>query len=274
MPDAPGTGALNAGYAVTYGDLGETNRTNLVNLLDRQNQEHQDKIDAQQKADAAHKFALQKYYGPEFDPSNYATLTDMDKRLPDMAEALHKKVSDLIYKGASDQDIENEANQGAATLRNMYQIGTSIKRNIDASAEGLKGDKGIDLGALNLQSNLMAFYKKDPTTGQLVPKSDAEVGQLDPQYNYAADILQNHPEWVAKNKGNVDWVGMKKAFPAISQDVSGAHYTSPGVKSKHDAKATIYDGLQTVSKDKNGVYQVSTLSDPVITTDANGNQIR
>jgi len=274
MPDAPGSGALNAGYAVTYGDLGETNRMNLVNLLDRQNEERQQRLYERQKADEAHKFALQKYYGSEFDPKNYASLTDIDKRLPDMADGLYKKVSDLIFKGASDQDIDRVANQGVASLRNMYQIGTALKRNIDASAEGLKGDPGIDLGALNLHSNLMAFYKKDPNTGQLIPKTNEEVAQLNPQYNYAADILKNHPNWVSKGKGVVDWNGMQKLFMPKTQELSGEHYTSPGVKSKNDFKATWLDGLQDLTKDDKGVYHVTTVSDPIITKDANGNEVK
>jgi len=271
---APGSGALNAGYAVTYGDLGETNRMNLVNLLDRQRQERQDKIDAQKEADKAHQFALQKYYGTELDPSKYQTSTPLDQFINPAASQSLKDISDLIYKGASDEDVESAANQATSELQNMYQIGTSIKNNIATSAKGLEGDPGIDQGALQLHSNLMAFYKKDPTTGHIIPKTKEEIKQLDPQYNYAADILQNHPEWVAKDKGNVDWIGMKKLFTPSSVDVSGTHYTSPGVKSKHDAKATIYDGLQTLTKDDSGAFKVSTLSDPIITTDANGNQVK
>jgi hypothetical protein len=101
-----------------------------------------------------------------------------------------------------------------------------------------------------------------------------DYSQLDPQYNYADDILQNHPALVAKDKGNVDWNGMQKLFMPKTQELSGEHYTSPGVKSSNDFKATYMDGLQTLSRDPKGVYDVSTLSDPIITKDANGNPIK
>lgn len=274
MPFTPGSGAENAGYAVTYGDLGETNRMNLVRMLDQQNQERQDKIQAQQQADAAHKFALQKYYGKEFDPSNYDTQNDLNKRITDMSSEGLKSVSDLINSGASDEDVESAANQAVGKLRQTYQLGTALQRNIDTSLEGYKNDKTLApyFGNIKKNAELNILYKKDPATGKLVLKSNDELAQLDPEHNYAADILQNHPELIVP--GNVDWQGFKKAFTPVSQELSGAHYTAPGVKSKNDFKATWLDGLQDLVKDDKGVYHVITKSEPIVTTDANGKEVK
>jgi hypothetical protein len=271
---APGSGAQNAGYAVTYGDLGETNRNNLVRMLDQQNQARQDQADAQQQADAAHKFALQKYYGKEFDPSNYNTQNDLNQRITQMSGDSLKRVSDLINSGASDQDIEAAANQEVGGLRQTYQLGTALQNNINTSLEGYKADKTLApyYGALAKNTELNVLYKKDPATGKLVLKSNDELSQLDPSHNYAADVLQNNPQLVMP--GNVDWQGYKKAFTPVSQELSGEHYTSPGVKSKNDFKATWLDGLQNLVRDDKGAYHVSTLSDPITTTDANGKQVQ
>ena len=273
MPDAPGSGALNAGYAVVYGNQGDMQRMQMANLMQQQNQARQDKIAEQQKADDAHRFALQKYYGKDFDPTNFDTKTDLNKSINELLISGKKNLSDVLNKpGASDQDIDNAAQQALAPAQKLYQVGTAIKRNVDASLEGLKGEKGIDLGSLKNQAYINALYTKDPQTGKMRIKNDQELSQIDPEHNYAADILQNNPQLVAK--GDVDWNGMQKLFMPKTQELSGAHYTSPGVKSKSDFKATWLDGVQDLTRDDKGVYHVTTVSDPVISKDANGNEIK
>lgn len=274
MPYVPGSGASNAGYAVTYGDLGETNRMNLVRMLDQQNEERQQRLEAQQQADAAHKFALQKYYGKEFDPNNFDTGTDLNQRLSDMAGGSLKRVSDLINSGASDEDIQNAANQEVTGLQKTYQIGTTVKRNIDASLEGLQGDKTLApyLGSLKKQSFVNALYTKDPQTGKLRLKTDQELSQIDPNQNFAGDILQHNPQLVVP--GDVDYNGLLKTFPVANQKLDGAWYSSPGVKHKSNFDASWYDGVQKLVKDDKGVYGIQTANEPIVTTDANGNKIK
>jgi hypothetical protein len=274
MPDAPGSGALNAGYAVTYGDLGETNRMNLVNLLDRQNEERQQRLQAQQQADAAHKFALQKYYGNQFNPDNYKTDTDLDKRLSDMAGNSLKRVSDLINSGASDQDIESAANQEAGGLQKTYQIISTVKRNVDGSLEGLQNDKTLApyLGSLKKQALVHALYTKDPKTGQLRLKNDQELSQVDPNQNFAGDILQHTPELVVP--GDVDYNGFLKTLPVANQKLTGEWYSSPGVKHKSAFDASWYDGAQKLVQDHKGAYHIETANEPIETTDPNGNPIK
>lgn len=273
MPDAPGSGALNAGYAVTYDNSGDMQRMNFVNMLQQQNEARQQRAEAQRRADEAHKYALQKYYGAQFDPSKFDTETDLNKSINEELMKGRKSLAEVLSKpGVSDQDIENATQQALVPAQKLYQIGTAVKRNIDASLEGLKGDKGIDLGSLKTQAYVNALYTKDPQTGKLRLRNEQELSQVDPEHNYAADLLQNHPELVAK--GDVDWSGAQKLFVPKEQELSGAHYTSPGVKSKHDFKATWFDGLQDLVRDDKGVYHVTTVSDPIITKDANGKEVK
>jgi hypothetical protein len=269
---APGSGALNAGYAVTYGDLGETNRMNLVNLLDRQNQERQDKIDAQKQADEAHKFALQKYYGKEFDPNNFDTGTDLNQAINEALLKGKKNLAEIINNpNSSDEDIDNAAQQALTPAMKLYQIGTAVKRNVDGSVEGLKGDKNLDVGSLQKQAYVNALYTRDPQTGKLRLKNDQELSQIDPEHNYAADILQNHPELVAK--GDVDYNGFLKTLPVANQKLTGEWYSSPGVKHKSAFDASWYDGAQKLVQDNKGAYHITTANDPIQTTDANGNPV-
>jgi hypothetical protein len=273
MPYVPGSGAQNAGYAVTYGDLGETNRMNLVRMLDQQNQERQDKIEAQQRADAAHKFALQKYYGKEFDPSNFDTGTDLNKSINDALIQGKKNLAEILNDpNSSDQDIDNAAQQALTPAMKLYQIGTAVKRNVDATTDAFKNDKGLDVGSLKTQAYINALYTKDPKTGKLRLKNDQELSQIDPEHNYAADILQNHPELVAK--GDVDYNGLLKNFPVANQKLDGSWYSSPGVKHKSNFDASWYDGVQKLVKDDKGVYGIQTANEPIETTDANGNKIK
>lgn len=269
----PGSGALNAGYAVTYGDLGEANRMNLVRYLDQQNQDRQDKIDAQQQADAAHKFALQKYYGKEFDPSNFDTQTDLNQRLSDMASGSLKRVSDLINSGASDEDIDNAANQELSGIQKTYQVASAVKRNIDTSMEGLQSDKTLApyLGSLKKQAFINALYTKDPN-GKVRLKTDQELSQIDPNQNFAGDILQNNPQLVVP--GNIDWNAQLKKFTAKTFKNSGEYYSSPGVKRSGAYEAQYYDGAQKIATDKKGVTSVETANDPIFTKDANGNPVK
>jgi hypothetical protein len=272
MPYVPGSGAQNAGYAVTYGDLGETNRTNLVNLLNRQNQDRQDKIDAQQQADAAHKFALQKYYGSQFNPDNYKTETDDDQDLSNMAGSSLKRVSELINKGASDEDIQTAANQEASNLQKNYQTVQTVKRNIETSLEGLKGDKTLApyLGSLKKQAYIHALYTKDGD--KIRRKTFDELAQTDPQQNYAGDILQNNPQLIVP--GDVDYNGFLKSLPVANQKLTGSWYSSPGVKHKSAFDASWYDGAQKLVQDDKGAYKIETANEPVQTTDANGNPVQ
>jgi hypothetical protein len=269
----PGSGALNAGYAVTYGDLGEANRMNLVRYLDQQNQDRQDKIDAQQQADAAHKFALQKYYGKEFDPSNFDTQTDLNQRLSDMASGSLKRVSDLINSGASDEDIDNAANQELSGIQKTYQVASAVKRNIDTSMEGLQSDKTLApyLGSLKKQAFINALYTKDPN-GKVRLKTDQELSQIDPNQNFAGDILQNNPQLVVP--GNIDWNAQLKKFTPKTFKNSGEYYSSPGVKKTGSYEAQYYDGAQKIATDKKGVTSVETANDPIFTKDANGNPVK
>lgn len=275
MPDAaPGSGALNAGYAVTYGDLGETNRMNLVNLLDRQNEEKKQRLQDKQDADKAHQFALQKYYGKEFDPNNFDTHTDLNQRLSDMASGSLKRVSDLINSGASDEDIDNAANQELSGIQKTYQIASAVKRNVDGSVEGLQSDKTLApyLGSLKKQALVNALYTKDPQTGALRLKNDQELSQIDPNQNFAGDILQHNPQLVVP--GDVDYSSFLKSLPVANQKLTGEWYSSPGVKHKSAFDASWYDGAQKLVQDNKGAYHITTANEPIETTDANGNPIK
>lgn len=271
MP-APGSGALNAGYAVVYDNHGDMQRMQMANLMQQQNQARQDKIAEQQKADDAHRFALQKYYGKDFDPNNFDIKNDLQGRVNDYLISGKKSLSDVLNKpGVSDQDIDNAAQQALIPAQKLYQVGTAINRNIDTSLEGLKGEKGIDLGSLKKQAYINALYTKDPQTGKMRIKNDQELSQIDPEHNYAADILQNHPELVAK--GDVDYNGALKLFQPATQKLTGEWYSSPGVKHKSAFEATWADGPQKLVQDDKGAYKVETANEPIETTDANGRKV-
>ena len=274
MP-APGSGALNAGYAVVYDNNGDMQRMHLVNAMQQQNLQQQERERQRQEADAAHRFALQKYYGGQFDPSKFDTETDLNKSINEELLKGRKNLAEVLNTpGASDQDIENATQQALVPAQKLYQIGTSVKRNIDASLEGLKDDKTLapHLGSLKTQAFVNALYTKDTQTGKLRLRNEQELSQVDPDRNYAADILAHDPQLIMN--GNVDWGGMRKRFETTSQDLSGAHYTSPGVKSKSDFKAVWRPDLQDLVQDKTGAYKVITKSDPIITKDANGNEVQ
>jgi hypothetical protein len=246
---------------------------NLVNLLDRQNQERQDKIDAQQQADAAHKFALQKYYGKEFDPNNFDTGTDLNKSINDALISGKKNLAEIINNpNSSDEDIDNAAQQALTPAMKLYQTGMAVKRNIDTSMEGLKGDKTLApyLGSLKKQAYINALYTKDGDKVRL--KNDSELSQLNPDQDYAGDILKNNPQLVVP--GDVDVDGFLKGLPVANHKLNGAWYSSPGVKHKSNFEANTYQGVQKLVQDDKGAYSVQTANEPITTTDANGNKVQ
>jgi len=269
MPDAaPGSGALNAGYAVTYGDLGETNRMNLVNLLDQQNEQKQQRLLVQQQNDAAHKLALQRFYGDKFDHKNFDTKTNLDIEINGMGSDATKEVSDLIAKGANQQDIDKVVDQRVAAMKKLSQTGLAIRRNIDAEAQHYKDVKGIDVGLGTKLAEINALYKKDKN-GNLVFKDPDELPETIDK-NYLTYLIENFPAQVAK--GDVDYNGLHKSFPEVSKSVERKWSPSPGVSKTESHDLTYRDGIQKLVHDANG-YHVETASEPLETTDANGNKV-
>lgn len=271
MPDGfvPGSGGNNAGYAVVYGDdRGE--KLQFANLLQQQNLAQQQRLEQQQQADAAHKFALQKYYGAQFDPSKFDTKTDLNRSVNDALIAGKKSFSEVLNKkGATDEDIDNAAQEALGPAMQLYQAGTTVKRNIDQQTEAYKSDKGIDVGSLQKQAYLNALYTKG-SDGKMRLKNSEELAQIDPEHNYAQDLLTNHPELLSK--GDLDIDGALKTMVPSKQSLTGAWYSSPGVKRKSSYDASWYDAFQNFGPDAKGVNQVTTKNNPITVTDANGKQ--
>jgi hypothetical protein len=190
-----------------------------------------------------------------------------------MASVSLKRVSDLINSGASDEDIDKAANQELSGIQKTYQVASAVKRNIDTSMEGLQSDKTLApyLGSLKKQAFINALYTKDPN-GKVRLKTDQELSQIDPNQNFAGDILQNNPQLVVP--GNIDWNAQLKKFTAKTFKNSGEYYSSPGVKRSGAYEAQYYDGAQKIATDKKGVTSVETANDPIFTKDANGNPVK
>lgn len=267
---APGSGALNAGYAVVYDNSGDMQRMQLANVMQQQNEERQNRLLAQQKADEAHRFALQKYYGEKFDPNNFHTKTLLDTELNDRA---NKAISDMALligeKGMSDQDISIAANKKATALSNFYQLGKLIRRNIDTTTQSYKGVKGINLGLASKLAEADAIYKKDKY-GNLVFKDDDELAKIDPEHDYVSDIIQKRP-WLVAN-GNIDFNELYKSFPEVSRSVENKWSPSPGVSKTESQNFTFRDGIQRLAQDKNGVYNAETAYETMEVTDSNGDK--
>lgn len=267
----PGSGGNNAGYAVVYPD-NDLQRMQIANSMHQANLAQQQRIEEQQRADAAHKYALNKYYGDQFDFDKFDTGTDLDTRINDYLIDAKNKVSDaLAQKGISDEDVDKIANEALIPAMKLHVIGSNIKRNIDGTVSGYDKKDGIDTGSLAKQAYINALYAKDPTTGKLTLKSTDELNQIDPEHNYAADIVNNTPWLVSKGTPDIEG-GLKKM---VSQSVgdSGEYYDSNGVKHKGSWKTQIYPGLQTIAKDAKGISKVITVNNPIPVTDEKGDPV-
>lgn len=271
MPDVPGSGALNAGYAVTYGNEGDMQRMQMVNLMQQQVQARQDKLAQEAQQQQAHIAAMKKRYGAMFDPKNYDTLTDVNIPINEEAESLKKGLSELLNSNAPQQDVDNFAIDGASRLQKMYQIGTAIKRNIDSNIAPYKNSKNINWGSVGTQAYLDTLYKKDPATGKMVMKNVSELAQIPSDFNPVAEILKNNPDKATSSSIDVDSAVKNMATQSVQGN--GAFYGSDGFKHKSGWKANYNPLIQDLIYDKDGTARVVTINHPVPLTDIEGNPI-
>lgn len=273
MPNAfvPGSGGNNAGYAVVYPD-NDLQRMQIANNMHQANLERQQRLEQQRKEETAHRYALNKYYGNQFDFDKFDTATDLDKNINDLLIQGKRELEDVLNTpGVSDEDIDRAANEAIIPAMKLSQVGKSIKRNIDGTVAAYDKKDGIDTGSLAKQAYIQALYKPDPKTGKLVLKNTDELNQIDPEHNYAADIVNNTPQLVSK--GNVDYMEGLKGWASQPVGDSGEYYDAQGIKHKGSWKTNIYTGLQQIEKDGKGVARVATVNNAIPITDANGNPV-
>lgn len=266
---AAGDGALNAGYAVTYEpDHGEKMKLNAY--FQEQHQRQLDREAKKAEDAAAHKFALEKYYGDQFDPSKFDSKTALDESINGYLTKGHQSVSDAIQAGVDGADLQKIMGEAITPALQLYQKGSLIKANIDKTALALKDDKGLDVDALSKEATLRALYKRD-ANGKYVLKNTEELKQVDPEHDYSKEILDEMPELVSK--AGVDVEGKFAKMLPGSFKSSGSYYSSPGVKRKGSFDATWFQGAQKLDQDAEGNYKVVTADNPIKTKDANGNEL-
>lgn len=267
----PGSGSNNAGYAVVYPD-NDLQRMQIADSMHQANLAQQQRLEQQKRADAAHKYALQKYYGGQFDFDKFDTGTDLDTRINDYLVQAQKNLTDALgQKGISDEDVDKIANEALIPAMRLSTIGKAVKRNIDGTMAAYDKKDGIDTGALAKHAYIDALYNRDPNTGKLTLKNTDELNQIDPDHNYIADVVNNRPGLISK--GNVDYMEGLKGWPAQPVGDSGEYYDAQGVKHKGSWKTNIYTGLQEIEKDGKGVARVVTVNNAIPITDANGNPV-
>src|ERR1019366_1915026 len=203
MPDN-GSGALNAGAAVDLGTQAPEN-LKLAGYLNQQNMAQQYRQDRMNQAAQAHKDALQKYYGNQFDIDKFDTKTALNEPIDDILSKGRQTVADAIQKGIDGGDLEKIQQQALAPAVQLFQKGTLIQQNLAQTSAALKTDPGIDSDAVYKGGMLAALYDQDPNTGKYIPKTGADLAAVDPEKDYGKEFISNHPELAAK--GGVNWEG-------------------------------------------------------------------
>ena len=261
--------ASNLGFATIYEpDNGQ--KLKLAAYFHQQNEAELQRQQQRDQAIQAHQFALDKYYGNQFDPKDFDTNTALDEQINDYLAKGHQQVSEAIQNKIDGADLDRIVQQSLAPAIQLHQKGSLIKSNIDATATALKPDKGIDTDALRKEATLRALYNRSPD-GKYTIKNMQDLAQVDPEHDYSKDILDQNPELVST--GGVDVEGkLAKMIPQNFKS-SGSYYSSPGVKRKGSFEANYFQGAQKLTQDPDGAYKVVTADNPIVTKDATGNPV-
>lgn len=235
----------NADFAVTLPDRSAQNAA-LANQLYERGERRRLQEEREQKEQLQRQDALTKYVGDQFDDPNFLTGTSYDPVINNKLAESKQKYADILRKNpmTSMPELQFMMSKDLASVSNMAATIKNVRTSVEAQTQEFDKLKGIDGKAVRMLALNNFLYKTDPKTGK---KTLKDVTELDPNKNYVAEVMEQHPE-VYLNE-NEAWGEALKNTPTIGvgNTVATAH---AGVRRKTKYAGKIYPFQQVLTDEK------------------------